>query len=56
MPSVGTGQSGVAELTPEGAQYLQEHGIECCVRLTPEVIGPYNDCPCSKAALIHVTC
>jgi len=56
MPFIGTSQSGVAELTSEGTEYLQEHGIECCVRPTPEVIGPYNDCPSSKAALIHVTC
>ncbi len=53
---IGTGQSGVAELTQEGDDYLRRHEVESCVLPTPDVIGPYNECPNPKAALIHVTC
>lgn len=53
---IGTGQSGLAEVTPEADAYLREHGIEACILPTPEVIGPYNKSTQAKAALIHVTC
>ncbi len=53
---IGTGQSGAAELTAEGREFLEGHHIEVCVVPTPEVIDAFNQCSKSKAALIHVTC
>jgi hypothetical protein len=53
---IGTGQSGAAELTREGDEYLREQGIESCVLPTPKVIDAYNKYRKPKAALIHVTC
>ena len=56
MVFIGTGQSGLAELTSEGNEYLREHGIESCVLPTPEVIDEFNKFNKTKAALIHITC
>jgi hypothetical protein len=53
---IGTGQSGTVELTPEGREFLEEHGVEFFAAPTPDVIGAYNKFTKSKAALIHVTC
>ena len=53
---IGTGQSGLVELTKEGQQYLAEHGIEAQAVPTPDVIKAFNKCDKHKAALIHVTC
>ena len=53
---IGTGQSGLVELTEEGEQYLTERGIDIQVLATPDVIDTFNKCDKSKAALIHVTC
>ena len=53
---IGTGQSGAAELTQEGLEYLHKFGIESCVQTTPKVIEEYNKFSQPKAALIHVTC
>ena len=53
---IGTGQSGLMELTEEGLSYLAERGIEVQALATPEVIDAFNRCQKQKAALIHVTC
>ena len=53
---IGTGQSGLLELTEEGHQYLAQHGIEVQTLPTPELIEPFNKCEKHKAALIHVNC
>ncbi len=53
---IGTGQSGMVELTEEGRTFLAEHHIEVCAMPTPEMIAEYNKFAKSKAALIHVTC
>jgi len=53
---IGTGQSGLVELTEEGHRYLAERGIEVQTLATPEVIEAFNKCEKHKAALIHVTC
>ena len=53
---IGTGQSGLVELTEEGHRYLAERGIEVQALATPEVIEALNKCEKHKAALIHVTC
>jgi hypothetical protein len=53
---IGTGQSGLVELTDEGRDYLAEHGIEAKALTTPELIDAFNRYEKQKAALIHVTC
>lgn len=53
---IGTGQSGLAELTEDGRQYLRGRAIECCALPTPQAVEAYNDCERQRAALIHVTC
>jgi hypothetical protein len=53
---IGTGQYGVAELTPEGEAYLRGHVAEWHVLPTPQLAEAYNACDSPKAALIHVTC
>lgn len=53
---IGTGHQGVAELTDEGRQYLQQRGIDYAALPTPEIIASYNKCRRPKAALIHITC
>ena len=53
---IGTGQSGAATLTPEGAAYLRERAIAVTALPTPEAIEAFNRAPGPKAALIHVTC
>jgi glucokinase len=53
---IGTGQSGSAALTPDGAEFLSEHGIRVLAVPTPEAIEEFNKAEGRKAALIHVTC
>ena len=53
---IGTGQSGLAELTDEGRQFLRQRGIECKAMPTPQAVEGYNSSKRPKAALIHVTC
>ena len=53
---IGTGQSGLAELTEDAVQYLRDRAIEYQALPTPQVIEAYNRCTRRKAALIHVTC
>ena len=53
---IGTGHSGLVELTEEGQQYLAEHRIDVKTLSTLEVIEAFNQCENTKAALLHVTC
>ena len=53
---IGTGQSGLAELTAEGRELLRERGIQFQTLPTPQIVAPFNDCQKRKVALIHVTC
>jgi glucokinase len=53
---IGVGMSGMAKLSPDARQYLDQRSIPCEVLATPEVAGAYNKSPRRKAALIHVTC
>ena len=53
---IGTGHSGLVEVTEEARRYLSERSIECKALPTPELPKPYNDSCKRKAALIHVTC
>jgi hypothetical protein len=53
---IGTGQSGVVELTQEGDNFLREHGVECCVLPTSKVIQEFNKFGKPKAAVINLSC
>ena len=53
---IGTGQSGLAELTEEGKKYLDERGVDVEALATPEIIEAFNKCEKAKAALLHLTC
>jgi hypothetical protein len=53
---IGSGQSGLCELTEEGREYLEEHGVKYQVIPTPDMAESFNRCKELKAALIHVTC
>jgi hypothetical protein len=53
---IGTGQSGMAKLSPEAVVFFQKKG--CAVRLlpTPEAIRCWNDTEAAAIGLFHVTC
>ena len=53
---IGSGQYDNVRLSPEAAEYFQEH--HCDVRLspTPEAIAAWNDAPATAIGLFHVTC
>ncbi len=53
---VGTGQSGLVELSKEATDYFRRH--ECQVRLlpTPAAIDAWNDAEGNGIGLFHVTC
>jgi len=53
---IGTGHSGLLEVTEEARRYLSERSIECRALPTPELPDAYNNSRKRKAALIHVTC
>jgi hypothetical protein len=53
---IGTGHSGSAALTPDGEEFLSEHGIRVVAVPTPQAIEEFNRAEGRKAALIHVTC
>jgi len=53
---IGTGQSGSAELTAEGAEFLRGRGIRFEAVPTPKAIEAYNHAQGRKAPLLHVTC
>ncbi|MHC4399775.1 MAG: ROK family protein [Planctomycetota bacterium] len=53
---IGTGHSGLVEVSAEARRFLSQRSIECCAVPTPELMEAYNDFPKRKAALIHVTC
>ena len=53
---IGTGHSGLVELTDDARQYLRHRSIEWKAVPTPQVVEAYNRCEQRKAALIHVTC
>ncbi len=53
---IGTGQSGMAQLSPEAAAFFQKKG--CVVRLLPtaEAIRCWNETEEPAIGLFHVTC
>jgi hypothetical protein len=53
---IGTGQSGMAELSGEGAAFLKEQGCAVDLLPTPVAIKLWNDVKGEVIALFHVTC
>lgn len=55
---VGTGFSGLLQVTAESARLLQERGIELIAVKTGEAVEAYNDLSHTKrtSALLHLTC
>jgi hypothetical protein len=54
----GSGQDGVAQLTPDAKEFLKKKKIETRVAISPDAIRIYNEIAQKKKtiALIHVTC
>jgi hypothetical protein len=53
---VGTGQSGMAEISEKAAKYFQKHGLRCRALPTREAIELFNRSKEPKIGLFHVTC
>lgn len=53
---VGTGQSGMAKLSDETAEYLKSKGCRVDLQPTPEAIQLWNEAKGAVIALFHVTC
>jgi len=53
---VGTGQSGMAKLSDEAADYLKIKGCQVDLQPTPEAIQLWNEAKGAVIALFHVTC
>jgi hypothetical protein len=53
---IGTGQSGMAKLSPEAAAFFQDK--RCAVKLlpTPEAIRYWNEAQGAAIGIFHVTC
>ena len=53
---VGTGQTGLAKLSDEAADYLKNKGCRAKLQPTPEAIQLWNEAKGAVIALFHVTC
>lgn len=53
---VGTGQSGMVELSAEAAEYFRKHKVAVDAAPTPEAIGRWNKAKGAVIGLFHVTC
>lgn len=53
---VGTGQSGLAKLSDEAAQFFAEKGCRVILLPTPEAIRRWNETEGRGIGLFHVTC
>ena len=53
---LGTGQSGLAELSPEAEQFLKKQGCKVIAAPTPLAIKEYNQVKGKIIGLFHVTC
>lgn len=53
---IGTGQSGLAHLSPEAAAYLEAKGCEVTQQPTPKAIQAFNAAKKGAIGLFHVTC
>lgn len=53
---VGTGQTGMVELSDEAAAYFRKHKCQVQMFPTPEAVGVWNQSDGAIIALFHVTC
>jgi hypothetical protein len=53
---IGTGQSGMAKLSDEAAQFFKEKGCQMTMLSTPEAIRCWNETEGDGIGLFHVTC
>ena len=53
---VGTGQSGLTQLSKEAADYFERKGCPVMLLPTPEAIGAWNKAQGAVIGLFHVTC
>ena len=53
---VGTGQTGLAKLSDEAADYLKNKGCRAELQPTPEAIQLWNEAKGAVIGLFHVTC
>ncbi len=53
---IGTGQSGMAQLSPEAAGFFQKRGCAVKMLSTPEAIRCWNQTQEAAIGLFHVTC
>lgn len=52
----GTGQAGLAELSPEAAAFFAERGCQVALLPTPQAVRAWNDAQGNTIGLFHVTC
>ncbi len=53
---IGTGQSGMANLSSEAAQFFKEKGCKTTLLPTPDAIRFWNEIAGTGIGLFHVTC
>ena len=53
---IGTGQSGMAKLSHEAAEFFQQKGCHVTLLPTPEAMRCWNDSEMVGIGLFHVTC
>jgi hypothetical protein len=53
---IGTGQSGMAQLSDEAGQFFKEKGCQVAMQPTPEAIRCWNEMDGEGIGLFHVTC
>lgn len=53
---VGSGQSGMVELSPEAADFFARHDVTVGLAPTPEAIRRWNEAKGRVIGLFHVTC
>jgi hypothetical protein len=53
---VGTGQSGMAKLSDQAAEYFEDKRCHVDLRPTPEAVQAWNESKGAVIALFHITC
>jgi hypothetical protein len=53
---IGTGQSGMAKLSDEAAEFLKDQGCQVDLQPTQDAIKLWNEAKGANIALFHVTC
>jgi hypothetical protein len=53
---IGTGQSGMAKLSDEAAQFFRQKGCQVTLLATPQAMRCWNETEDGEIGLFHVTC